>query len=298
MPNVCVSYANLLSDNQGFSKKRKISTLNTVKEKLSELGWPLSGNKKVLNAKLAHIDAVKRLRSEAPIDHAWTLEEIAEFTRYLPLNETESWLPCEVYLCYEAVNSRPCSPEVMSITENRLVLEKMRDYWVNHLIAQPRLKTRVVTADSLEPMMTKLFKKNVTKWGETEGDLLLAGLGDVAIIDGLKSTYQSIERYGKLMGLLTTFYLRRPDIKVKVDPEYVLFDLSGVVINTYTAELAGYILPAHLGAMPPPANPGIPSMFAMPSMSAAHHFIGWMTKSVPGLRTVLIPNVAAGVISF
>jgi hypothetical protein len=26
--------------------------------------------------------------------------------------------------------------------------------------------------------------------------MLLAGLGDVAIIDGLKSTYQSIERYG------------------------------------------------------------------------------------------------------
>jgi hypothetical protein len=96
--------------------------------------------------------------------------------------------------------------------------------------------------------------------------MLLVGLGDVASIDGLKSTYQSIERYGRLMGLLTTFYMRRPDIKVKVDPEYVLFDLSGVVINTYTAELAVYVLPVHLGAMPPPANPGIPSMFPMPSM--------------------------------
>jgi hypothetical protein len=123
----------------------------------------------VLDVKLAHIYTVKRLRSDAPIDHESTLDEMAEFTRYLPLNDTDSWLPCEVYLCYEAMNSKSCSAEVMSVTENRLVLEKMRDYWVNHLTAQPKLKTRVVTADSLEPMMTKLFKKRCQEVGGKGG---------------------------------------------------------------------------------------------------------------------------------
>lgn len=86
-----------------------------------------------------------------------------------------------------------------------------------------------------------------------------------------------------------------------MDPELVIFDRSNVGLHqsTYIAQLAIYVLPPHFGPMPPAVNPGpIGTVFAMPNLPAANHFIGWMMSTVPALRATLQPAAPGGVLIY
>lgn len=188
----------------------------------------------------------------------------------------------------------------MAISYYAEMMAKIAEYCHARFSTVPRLKDQTVTADSLSPLF-KLLKKNVEKWDDADSDLLLQYLGNVARVDAMQSTTSAIDSYCELLQKLSAFYARRPDIKAKVDPELVIFDLSSVGLNqsAYITQLAIYALPPHFGSMPPAVNPGpIGTVFAMPNLPAANHFIGWMMGTVPALRATLQPAAPGGVLIY
>jgi hypothetical protein len=188
----------------------------------------------------------------------------------------------------------------MTIPYYSTMMAKITEYCQTHLTTTPRVKDRTVTADSLAPVF-KLLKKKVAKWDDADGDLLLKYIGNVARVDARNSTPEAIQNYCALAGKVSQFYIYRPDIKVKIDPELVIFDLSGVDVDieTYSAELAVYELPAHFGDMPMAVNPGpIGTVFPMPTIEAADHLITWMMNHVPGLHATLQPGAPAGALVY
>jgi hypothetical protein len=216
------------------------------------------------------------------------------------MDEYNQWQPHGVCLVQQLVNTRFIAQEVMEITYYANMMTKINEYCRNHFSVIPRVKDQTVTADSLSPLF-KLLKKNVEKWDDNDGDLLLQYLGNVASVDALNSTYSAIEMYCELLAKLVIFYVRRPDIKAKVDPELVIFDITadGLDLSTYCAQLASYVHPAHLGPMPAAVNPGpIATVFPMPNLSGAHHFISWMRDTVPGLRVTLQPDAPGGILIY
>lgn len=282
---------------EASGKKRKVETLKAA---LSEWGFPTSQKKEKLEETFDRIQAMKSLAANTAIDHQWTKDEMDVFFSGLLLEEFDRWHPHEVCLVQQLVNSRFVSAKVMEISYYADMMTKIAEYCRVHFSSVPRLKDQTVVADSLSPLF-KLLKKRVDKWNDADGDLLLQYLGNVARVDALKSTPTAVEKYCELLSMLSVFYLRRPDIKAKVDPEIVIFDLSNVGHNlpTYLAQLATYCLPTHFGPMPPPANPGsVATVFAMPNLPAANHFIGWMMEAVPGLRATLSPAAPGGVLIY
>lgn len=282
-------------------KKRKHDTLQSIKSKVEELGGVVSGKtKKQLLETLRHNQTVRAMQTDTVPTYKWTEENLTEFKRYLPLSDEPFWDPAEVKLVCEVLNSRSVTPELLEIGDTQ--------EWCNRVLAAgfklcnppPRRKRKHISADELDPLTNALFKKKVEKWGDKEGELLLQYMGDVIAIDGRRSSSESIERYGKLLGMLNIFYARRPDIKAKVDPDLVIFDIQavGVDLDTYLAQLKAYVPPFHLGSLPDAVNPGpIPLIFPMPTNEAANFFIGYMTASVPNLRATLFPDYqGAGIV--
>ena len=282
------------------NKKRKIVSVDMLKSILFDWGFPTLGKKKEQLQETVHrFEAMKTLANQASIDHQWTKDEMDLFYSGL-LIEYDQWQPQEVCLVQQLVNSRFISAEVYSIPFYAEMSSKVAEYCRVHFTAIPRLKDKTVTADSLSPLFS-LLRKKVEKWGDEEGELLLLYIGDVAKIDATRSSYDAIEKYCELLHMLTAFYVRRPDIKAKVDPELVIFDLTTVGLNiaTYTAQLAAYVIPAHFGPMPLHINPGpIGVVFPMPNLSCANHFIGWMMAATPALRATLQPGAPAGILTY
>jgi len=267
-----------------------------LKTALTTLGWPTTGKKAELEVRLNHVEKVKGFAAGAAPDHRWTADEVSEMLAFLRLENRANWEPCEVVMVSEVLNSRFCSDEVMAKKEICDTLKEIKAFSAAHLTSLPRVKNVQINADILIPMMTKLLRKDVTKWGDKEGNQLLQYLGDVATIDARASSPAALESYSRLSTMMVAFFLRRPDWKARIDPEIVIFDLSATTQVAFNAALAGYVLPAHLGVMNPPVNPGVnQSVFILPSVGAANHFIGWMSASVPGLRAVVIPGVPAAV---
>jgi hypothetical protein len=99
----------------------------------------------------------------------------------------------------------------------------------------------------------------------------------VARVDASNSTAIAVEKYCELLAKLSAFYLRRPDIKAKVDPELVIFDLSDAGLNLpiYIAQRSDW----H-------------------SVCCANHFISWMMGTVPALRVTLQPAAPGGVLIY
>ncbi len=281
-------------------RKRKLVTIDTLKSTLSGWGFPTVGKKAKLQETVNRVEAMKLLASHAAIDHQWTQEELDVFFSGLPVEEYHRWQPQEVCLVQQLVNTRFVRQDVMNIAHYAELIGKMEEYYQNHLTSIPRLKDQTVTADSLSPVF-ELLNKKVEKWNDKDGDLLLQYLGNVARVDARSSSADAIEKYCELLSKLSIFYARRPDIRVKVDPELVIFDLSAVGLNlvTYTKELAAYVLPAHFGPMPTPTNPGpTATVFAMPNLGAANHFIAWMMARVANLRASLQPGAPGGILIY
>lgn len=278
-------------------KKRSLESSKSI---LLDWGFPTSQKKAKLQDTVDRIQAMKSLAENAAIDHQWTKAEMDLFFSGLLLEEFDQWQPQEVCLVQQLVNTRFVSQEVMEISYYSEMMAKIAEYCHVHFSTVPRLKDQTVTADSLSPLF-KLLKKKVGKWNDADGDLLLQYLGNVARVDALQSSAPAVEKYCALLEKLAAFYLRRPDIKAKVDPEIVIFDLSAVSLSlpTYLAQLAAYVLPPHFGPMPPAVNPGpIGTVFSMPNLPAANHFIGWMMALVPALRATLQPAAPGGVLIY
>lgn len=274
--------------------------LEASKSVLRECGFPIPRKKAKLQDTVDRIGAMRSVAEHAAIDHQWTKEDMDIFLSGLSLEECDRWQPHEICLVHELVNTRFVSTEVMAISYYAEMMAKIAEYRHSHLSTVPRLKDQTVTADSLSPLF-KLLRKKVEKWDDADGDLLLQYLGNVARVDALQSTASAIDSYCKLLHKLSAFYVRRPDIKAKVDPEIVIFDLSNVGLDlaTYIAQLDIYALPPHFGPMPPAVNPGpIGTVFAMPALPAANHFIGWMMGTVPALRATLQPAAPGGVLIY
>jgi hypothetical protein len=135
------------------------------------------------------------------------------------------------------------------------------------------------------------MKKNVSKWGDVEGDLIVEALGDVALVEAARSSGEALQLYVDLGLLLNSFFARRPDVKARVDPDVVVFDIGGGVPPNYLAALQGYIHPGHLSLFPPAGacNVGtVPFCYSMGDNSAANYFIGYMKRAVPGLSALLV----------
>lgn len=277
--------------------KRKVEQ---IKEALTTLGWPTWGKRAELEVRLTHVENVKGLAAGAAPDHKWTVGEVSEMLTFLRLENRDNWEACEVVMVAEVLNARFCSDEVMANKAICDTLTEIKAFSAKHLAALPRAKNAQINADALIPMMTKLLRKDVTKWGDKEGNQLLHQLGDVATIDARASSPEAIESFSRLSTMMAAFFVRRPDWKAKIDPEIVIFDLSGTTQVAFNAALAGYLLPGHLGMMPAAAlNPGVnQSVFALPTVGAANHFIGWMSASAPGLRAVVVPGVPAAVLVY
>lgn len=275
-------------------------SVDGLKSVLFNWGFPTSGKKAKLQETVDRVEAMKSLAIHAHINHQWTKDEMDVFFSGLVLEQYDRWQPQEVCLVQQLVNSRFISAAVMDIPYYAEMMVKLNDYCRTHFAVIPRLKDQTVTADSLSPVY-KLLKKNVEKWNDADGELLLQYLGNVAKIDALKSTHIAIEKYCELLAKLVVFYQRRPDIKAKVDPELVIFDITSddLDVEIYSNQLATYVLPPHFGPMPVATNPGpIGTVFAMPNLAAANHFIGWMMETVPALRATLQPGAPGGVLIY
>ena len=191
--------------------KRSVSE---IKSQLKNLGCSVTGNKKQLTEKLRHAEAVKALL-QSPPSHQWSAGEFDEITLFLPAEHENDWDVAELKFAYEALNSRFLSRSVAS-QSNLARHESIRKAYVAMYSPSARAKTRMVTADSFDDLTTRLFKKNVNRWGDREGELLAEALGDVATVTGSNSSPAALARYYKLTELLTVFYQRRPDIKAKI----------------------------------------------------------------------------------
>eukprot|EP01031_Cornospumella_fuschlensis_P028244 gene28244-34108_t len=283
--------------NLAGTKRKSVDALKCM---LIEWGFPTSGKKAKLQQTVDRVEAMKSLADQAAIDHHWTKEEIDMFFSGLPIDEYDQWQPHEVHLVQQLVNTRFIRSEVLAVPHYANMVAKIAEYCQARFAVIPRVKTQTVVADSLAPLF-KLLKKNVEKWNDADGDLLLRYLGNVAKVDGRNSSTQAVEKYCELLGKLAVFYARRPDIKAKVDPELVIFDLSAkdVVVTTYVAQLAVYPAPPHFGAMPGQLNPGpVGTVFPMGTIAAANHFVGWMMARVPGLRALIQPGAPGGVLTY
>lgn len=281
-----------------LGSKRK--SVDELKDTVAGWGFPRSGKKAKLQQSVDHVEAMKSLADQAAIDHHWTKEEIEVFFSGLPIDEYDQWQPHEVCLVQQLVNTRFIASEVLAIPHYANMMAKIAEYCQARFSVIPRVKDQTVLADSLAPLF-KLLKKNVEKWSDADGDLLLLHLGNVAKVDGRNSSSQAVEKYCELLGKLVVFYARRPDIKAKVDPELVIFDLSAsdMVVATYVAQLSTYPFPAHFGTMPGQLNPGpVGTVFPMGTIAAANHFVGWMMARVPGLRALIQPGAPGGLLAY
>lgn len=281
-------------------RKRKLVPVAMLKSILHDWGFPTTGKKAKLQETVDRLKAMKTLSDNATIDHHWTKDEMDIFFSGLSIDDYDRWQPQEVCLVQQLVNARFVSAEVLNIPYYAKMMAKIAEYCNFHFSSIPRLKDQTVTADSLSPLF-RLLKKNVEKWDDADGDLLLQYIGNVAKVDVRTSTPGAIEKYCELLAKLAAFYLRRPDIKAKVDPELVIFDVTaaGVNINTYNVQLAAYALPAHFGPMPAHINPGpVGIVFPMPNLAAANHFIGCMMGTVPSLRATLQPGAPGGILIY
>ena len=281
-------------------RKRKSQSTEMLKSILNGWGFPTERKKTRLQETVDRVEAMKSLADNAPIDHQWTKDEMGVFFSGLFIEDYNHWQPQEVCLVQQLVNTRFISAEVMNIPQYAEMMAKIADYCRIHFSTVPRLKDQTVTADSLSPLF-KLLRKKVEKWDDADGDLLLKYIGNVAKVNASESTPAAIEKYCELLAKLAAFYVRRPDIKAKVDPELVIFDITSTSLNmvTYTTQLAAYALPVHFGPMPANINPGpVGFVFPMPNLAAADHFIGWMIGTVPGLRATLQPGAPGGILIY
>lgn len=275
-------------------KRKNSQLLADIKDKLVKLRLGTCGTKAELTSKLQLAESLEELAQTKPAGENWTVEEVAQLISFLPDDDPESWDPADVNFLYPILNAHS------SITADTpaAVASKVNDiyaFYRRRLTSTGRAKTLIVSADQLVPMMTALMKKAPSKWGTKEVDLLLEHFANVTAIDAKISSAVAIEMYVKFCSELFTFYVRRPDIRVLIDPDVVIFDLSNNVdVQLYTDELDKYAtiaLSAQVGPFPAPWNPGpIATVFPMTTSAAAAHFVGFMRAAVPNLRTVVLPN--------
>eukprot|EP00428_Durinskia_dybowskii_P066022 CAMPEP_0170366198 /NCGR_PEP_ID=MMETSP0117_2-20130122/6293_1 /TAXON_ID=400756 /ORGANISM="Durinskia baltica, Strain CSIRO CS-38" /LENGTH=336 /DNA_ID=CAMNT_0010620777 /DNA_START=17 /DNA_END=1027 /DNA_ORIENTATION=- len=207
--------------------KRKASEL---KEGLTKLGFSFRANERkgVLLDKYNHACALLALRL-ADEDHTWTREEYDILTKGLVDRDTNDWDAGEVYLIRSIYSTRFFSCDVMADEGCTSMITKIEQRY-NQLFSAPiKQKTEVISANSIAEPMKQLLRKPVANWGDKEGELLVTMFGNVKGIDARSSTDGNLDNYRRLNEQLCVFYIKRPDIKQKVDPEVVTFDLSGAM---------------------------------------------------------------------
>ena len=207
--------------------KRKACEL---KEALTKLGFSVKSKERkgVLQDKYDHACDLLDLRL-VDEDHTWTREEYDMLTKDLVDTDTNDWDAGEVYLIRNIYTSRFFSGDVMADEGCTSMITKIEQRY-NQLFSTPiKQKTEVISANSIAAQMEKLLRKPVAKWGDKEGEQLVSMFGNVKGIDARNSTDGNLDNYRRLNEQLCIFYIKRPDIKQKVDPEVVTFDLSGAM---------------------------------------------------------------------
>ena len=213
--------------------KRKVGDL---KASLSKLGFSIKANarKAELQRKFQQASSILALQNVPP-EYLWSRADYNTFMQVLVGQDPEKWDSAVIHLVRSTFHARFFSAEVACDKDCMDMVSKVEERYQMLLTAPIKPKSRIITADSIFSSMKKLIAKPVAKWGDKEGDVLVAMFESVTAIDGSGSSAESIEVYYRLNKLLGTFYNRRPDIKMKVDPEVLTFDLSAALENAAIA---------------------------------------------------------------
>lgn len=235
--------------------KRKVCEL---KDALGKLGYSLRSRelKSELECKYDHAQAILDLRN-VPHNHTWTRVEFDVLMSELVGLDSGEWDPATVVLIRGTYYLRCFSIEVTSDEDCMKMINNVEDYYKKFLTESVKHKTEVITADSISPLMQQLLNKPVGKWGDKEGDKLVTMFGNVKGINATGSTQESLDQYRQLNDLLSVFYVKRPDIKVKVDPDVVTFDLSAAM-EWAACNAGGMVMPGGANGWLATAASGVP----------------------------------------
>lgn len=191
-------------------------SVGDIKAKLNACGLFLFGNKSILESKLALVESILLLANKKDMNGSWNVEEFDLIISLLP-SDSNTWAAGDVNFVFGIVNSRSCASSILNNPQSTALLEKLRVYVTERLTVVPRLKHRVVTADSLLPMINALSKKSAKKWGQKEVKLLMENFADLHSIDGNSSSAAAVDHYVSFLGQLNVFYGLRPDIRAQIE---------------------------------------------------------------------------------
>jgi hypothetical protein len=286
------------ASSEASGKKRKGGQhLDEIKSKLTKIKLPSHEKKSVLEVRLHLAEEIVEIDANKTAGEHWSVQEVTTLADFLPGSDPELWEPSLLAFVYPILNRRSCPYKPSMPAE---LARKVDDIFVWHRIKfsqtadKPR-QTLCVTADELIPLMTILSGKPTEEWGDQEVALLRSDFSQISTIDGKLSSPAAIDMYLAFLKDLTAFYIRRPDIRVQLEPDVVIFDVSNVDINVYKQELARYaaMMPPHHGVFPEPWGANAPGLvFPMPSFASAAHLVGFMRGAVPNLRAVVLPEYA------
>ena len=159
---------------------------------------------------------------------------------------------------------------------------------------------RIVSCDEVAPSLSILSSIPSAQWTSSDIALLIKTIGGVTTYTAAGSSSSSVAVVNQFSGLLSEFFLIRPDVKALLDPFIVVADVAAGVPLNYLACVNAY--PPFVGAiaaLAPPNNPGVvPTVWTFLTQHEATYFIGYMQQGVVGLRMLLMNNVPLGAVLY
>jgi len=178
------------------------------------------------------------------------------------------------------------------------VLKRMQSLEVHYARIREKTKNLCVlrpeplTPDGLFPYFSPMIGKSISQWETKDVQELVKYMTGANGVECVGSEPGKAAAWIKFSPLWSNYLTLHPEIAKHLDPVYVIADVGGAALPaTWAASIAGYPPPGCPHPAPVPVFL-LPYFWSFVNDAQAHHFIGWMQASNPGLRMVTMDTPA------